>query len=421
MKTGFRQQQSGREGAATISNDDNLLFEGNPTSRRDCDLLFDSLLLWSPSSWATRSRAPAAGDKTARPVGRIAERMQLSVSLAAVSSPERVQWNGYDLHLGELIGAGAFSSVHAVENSPRELGALAAKVITLEKTSGVSEEAALLESICHPHILRCYGSVLLDHRWHVLLLERAHGGELFERVQYLEQLEQQLCARWVGQLLDALEHLHSVGVIHRDLKPENLLLSSSGPDSSLKVADLGTAKRSNDMTGLHTPCGSRGYAAPEQVLPLYGQHAAFYGRAADLWSCGVVAYVLLTGTMPFDPASVDPSTPVRAPELEATDTLNPPTPPHTTDTHPPQRRSRPRPAPACSAPRPAVIPSPPPRDRRPLPSCGCPPNSWARSTRTRSRSFAPSSSSSPRCAPPLPTPAPTPGSRRRARRQSPSC
>ena len=148
----------------------------------------------------------------------------------------------------------------------------------------------------------------------VLLLERCRGGELFERVQSMDHFDELQAARWVREMLLGLEHLHSLDIIHRDLKPENLLLTSHAADAALKIADFGASKRING-TGAHTPCGTRGYVAPEQVALLDGSNVASYGRAADLWACGVVTHVLLSGRMPFDPTasstSGEPSTPER--------------------------------------------------------------------------------------------------------------
>ena len=100
------------------------------------------------------------------------------------------------------------------------------------------------------------------------------------------------------------DHLHSLGVIHRDLKPENLLLASKAAGADIKIADFGHTKRvglgggvaGDDAT---TPCGSLGYAAPEQLS------LRRYEREVDLWACGVIAYVLLSGTMPFDPSKYE--------------------------------------------------------------------------------------------------------------------
>ena len=105
------------------------------------------------------------------------------------------------------------------------------------------------------------------------------------------------------QVLSALEYLHSFGVLHRDLKPENLLLESEADDARVKVADFGASKLVISC-GAKTPCGSLGYAAPEQLRGLkFAQDAAYvapYDKEVDLWSVGVITYILLSGSMPFE-------------------------------------------------------------------------------------------------------------------------
>ena len=104
--------------------------------------------------------------------------------------------------------------------------------------------------------------------------------------------------RVIAQLLAAVRFMHSQGVLHRDIKPENILLESVAPDAPIKLADFGSAKRlasAGPAAYAHTPCGSMGYAAPEQIA----LHQ--YEREVDMWSVGVVAYVLLSGAMPFGP------------------------------------------------------------------------------------------------------------------------
>ena len=211
------------------------------------------------------------------------------------SCPEMFQWDGHTFLLGEHLASGRFASVRALQTvSPHPgLPTLVGKVVDRR---GWSDEADLLNAVSpHPHIVRLFGEVRPNLEWRVLILERAHG-ELFTRVETMEGLDESAAARWMAELMSAVEHCHSMGIAHRDIKPENLLLRTEGCDAALCLADFGAAKRMATRMGFHSPCGSKGYAAPEASLGRSG--AACYGAAADLWSCGVVAYVLLTGTMP---------------------------------------------------------------------------------------------------------------------------
>jgi len=114
-------------------------------------------------------------------------------------------------------------------------------------------------------------------------------------------------------------------VLHRDLKPENLLLESDADDAAVKVADFGASKLVISCGGAKTPCGSLGYAAPEQLRGLkFAQNAAIvptYDKEVDLWSVGVITYILLSGSMPFDPSTYSPEALERRNALEFPPTL----------------------------------------------------------------------------------------------------
>ncbi|KAK4481185.1 hypothetical protein RD792_012066 [Penstemon davidsonii] len=115
------------------------------------------------------------------------------------------------------------------------------------------------------------------------MVDQVHQGRLSENES----------RRYFQQLIDAVSHCHSKGVYHRDLKPENLLLDSNG---NLKVSDFGlSALPQQGVELLHTTCGTPNYLAPEVL-----SHRGYDGAAADLWSCGVILYVLMAGYLPFD-------------------------------------------------------------------------------------------------------------------------
>jgi len=126
-----------------------------------------------------------------------------------------------------------------------------------------------------------------------LVLELVTGGELFDRIVTRGTYSEADASSLVTEILSAISYIHAQNITHRDLKPENLLYSSDQPDAVIKLADFGLSKLIPENTLLKTACGTPGYVAPE-VLKCEG-----YGKAADLWSVGVIMYILLCGFPPF--------------------------------------------------------------------------------------------------------------------------
>uniref|UniRef100_A0A673W5Z2 Calcium/calmodulin-dependent protein kinase IV n=1 Tax=Salmo trutta TaxID=8032 RepID=A0A673W5Z2_SALTR len=126
-----------------------------------------------------------------------------------------------------------------------------------------------------------------------LVLELVTGGELFDRVVEKGFYTERDAADAVKQVLEAVAYLHENGVVHRDLKPENLLYATSAPDAPLKIADFGLSKIIDDQVTMKTVCGTPGYCAPEIL------RGCAYGPEVDMWSVGVITYILLCGFEPF--------------------------------------------------------------------------------------------------------------------------
>jgi calcium/calmodulin-dependent protein kinase I len=125
----------------------------------------------------------------------------------------------------------------------------------------------------------------------MLCMELVTGGELFDRIVEREQFNETEAKEVMRQLFSAMAYLHNVGIVHRDLKPENLLLSSE-KDNVIKIADFGLSKIYTEEM-MSTACGTPGYVAPE-ILECAG-----YTKQIDMWSCGVIMYILLCGYPPF--------------------------------------------------------------------------------------------------------------------------
>jgi serine/threonine protein kinase len=124
------------------------------------------------------------------------------------------------------------------------------------------------------------------------VLEYVEGGELFDYVSNNGPLPEEEAVRLFRQIIAGLGYCHRFNICHRDLKPENILLDGW---HNVKLADFGMAALQPEGHWLNTSCGSPHYAAPEII---YGRK--YRGDKADIWSCGIILYALLTGYLPFD-------------------------------------------------------------------------------------------------------------------------
>lgn len=130
------------------------------------------------------------------------------------------------------------------------------------------------------------------------VMECMTGGELFEAIQNRSETQKTFTEREAAEIIRtvtlALAHLHSMNFAHRDLKPENLLFTNNMPNAVLKLTDFGFAKETNpDRLTLQTPCYTPYYVAPEVLGP------QMYDKSCDMWSLGVIMYILLCGFPPF--------------------------------------------------------------------------------------------------------------------------
>ncbi|KAF5749614.1 putative CBL-interacting serine/threonine-protein kinase [Tripterygium wilfordii] len=198
--------------------------------------------------------------------------------------------------VGRTIGEGTFAKVKFAQNT--ETGQSVAMKVIAKSTilkhrmvDQIKREISIMKIVRHPNIVMLH-EVLASRTKIYIILEFVTGGELFDKIVHQGRLPENECRRYFQQLIDAVAHCHCRGVYHRDLKPENLLLDANG---NLKVSDFGLSalpKQGVDL--LHTVCGTPNYVAPE-VLRKQG----YDGAAADVWSCGVILFVLMAGYLPF--------------------------------------------------------------------------------------------------------------------------
>ncbi|GAB2285155.1 CBL-interacting serine/threonine-protein kinase 3 [Dionaea muscipula] len=162
----------------------------------------------------------------------------------------------------------------------------------------IKREVATMKRIKHPNVV-CLYEVMGSKTKIFIVLEYITGGELFDKIAYNGRMREDEARRYFQQLINAVDYCHSRGVYHRDLKPENLLLDASG---NLKVSDFGLSALSQQVRDdglLHTSCGTPNYVAPEVL-----NDGGYDGATADLWSCGVILFVLLAGYLPFDESNL---------------------------------------------------------------------------------------------------------------------
>ncbi|XP_012072155.1 CBL-interacting serine/threonine-protein kinase 23 isoform X1 [Jatropha curcas] len=249
--------------------------------------------------------------------------------------------------LGRTLGEGTFAKVKFARNT--ETGEnVAIKILDKEKVlkhkmiGQIKREISTMKLIRHPNVIRMY-EVMASKTKIYIVLEFVTGGELFDKIVswitenntsklllcrmlknsvyfiiiiiiiffffgfcavFLSQaskgrLKEDEARKYFQQLINAVDYCHSRGVYHRDLKPENLLLDASGV---LKVSDFGLSALPQQVREdglLHTTCGTPNYVAPEVI-----NNKGYDGAKADLWSCGVILFVLMAGFLPFEESNL---------------------------------------------------------------------------------------------------------------------
>eukprot|EP00929_Paragymnodinium_shiwhaense_P073254 TRINITY_DN3728_c0_g2_i1.p1 TRINITY_DN3728_c0_g2~~TRINITY_DN3728_c0_g2_i1.p1 ORF type:complete len:594 (+),score=123.88 TRINITY_DN3728_c0_g2_i1:110-1891(+) len=206
--------------------------------------------------------------------------------------------------MGELLGRGGFGTVfsatrkgqNGTTTDEEKNRPLAVKRVQKVRTTNIQRfnlEISIMKSLDHPNIIKLY-NVFQDNRCIYLVMELCTGGELFDRIVQAKTFSEKRAATVMQQILRAVFYMHHHGVAHRDLKPENFILQTPEPieKNTLKVIDFGLSSRFEFGELLTEKVGSARYAAPEVLTGKYTE-------LADLWSCGVILYILLCGRPPF--------------------------------------------------------------------------------------------------------------------------
>eukprot|EP00929_Paragymnodinium_shiwhaense_P009515 TRINITY_DN113708_c0_g1_i1.p1 TRINITY_DN113708_c0_g1~~TRINITY_DN113708_c0_g1_i1.p1 ORF type:complete len:770 (+),score=223.38 TRINITY_DN113708_c0_g1_i1:99-2408(+) len=200
--------------------------------------------------------------------------------------------------LGVVMGSGTFGTVRQGKHK-RTSATHAIKTVNKSEIpeDELWKEIDIMKDMDHPHIMRLYYTFEDDLHVH-LSMDLCFGGELFDAIANSDGFSEQVAALLFKQCLSAVAYIHQNGVCHRDIKPENFLLSQKERDlkkAKVKLIDFGTAKRFQ-LHALTTKVCTVHYVAPEVL----SRKVLQYTEKVDVWSCGVVLFVMLSGSCPFD-------------------------------------------------------------------------------------------------------------------------
>jgi len=203
----------------------------------------------------------------------------------------------YDINEKERLGKGSYGSVYLCRHK-RTNDAYACKVISINRISShylrkLHVEIAIMKEVDHPNIVKLR-EVFFGSRTVYLVMDLCQGGELFEEltVSHKRGFDEPHAAHILQDMISAVGYLHHHGIVHRDLKLENFLFETKSVDSNLKLIDFGLSKHFHDHEQMHQVVGSAYYTAPEVL-------AGQYDHRCDIWSLGIIAYMMLSGSPPF--------------------------------------------------------------------------------------------------------------------------
>ena len=195
--------------------------------------------------------------------------------------------------LGKIIGKGSFGmvrlGVHKATKQVRAIKILKKNEVNMES---LINEISILSKLSHPSIMQLY-EIFEDNLNVYIVSEYCKGGELFDIISQKGSFTEKEACIIMKQLMSGICYCHQNGVVHRDLKPENILMESNSDNFSIKIIDWGCAKTIKKKEKLHQADGTSYYIAPEVLR-------GNYDEKCDIWSCGVIFYILLCGYPPFN-------------------------------------------------------------------------------------------------------------------------
>jgi len=210
----------------------------------------------------------------------------------------------YDVDHNTILGRGHYATVNLGRNKATgEKVAVKRIQISKSRVEALKREVEVLRKVGqHPNIVTLYDIFITESEL-ILVLELLTGGELFDRMVEKGPYSEREASHHIRKIGQALKFLHRSGIVHRDLKPENLLLAHKGDDSELKIADFGLANVVDNIENatMKTVCGTWAYCAPEVKTSIQKEGGpASYTAKVDLWSVGVILFVILGAYHPFD-------------------------------------------------------------------------------------------------------------------------
>jgi len=201
-----------------------------------------------------------------------------------------------DYEIINLIGSGSFGSVYKIKMRNTEL-IRALKIVKKEIVTFQDDdqqflkEIEILSQLDHPNILKIY-EFFFDGDNYYVITEFIEGGELLEQIYNIKNYCENSAAVIMAQVFSAVNYLHSNNIVHRDLKPENIILQIKNDELDVKIIDFGTANFNSKNSKFTIQYGTSYYLAPEILKNNYN-------NKCDIWSCGVIMYMILCGQPPF--------------------------------------------------------------------------------------------------------------------------
>ena len=190
------------------------------------------------------------------------------------------------------LGHGSYGQVKKVKH--KKFNEIRAMKITNKKTYSSKYEIEILRKISHPNITNIF-EIFEDSKKYYVIMEFLEGGELFDAITSIGSFSEETACQVMKQILSAINYLHSSNIVHRDLKPENIMLLQK-PENGvyhIKLIDFGTAKTFKPGKKMNKFIGTSYYIAPEVLKERYDEKC-------DVWSCGIILYILLCGYPPFN-------------------------------------------------------------------------------------------------------------------------